>query len=724
MIQIRKRILEIDEQLEDIRNNKSEKKYNNSIKDKEIIGNNIWYEEGITIIIPIYNGNKFIKRLIHSLDELIKVDINFEILFVLNGSEETIKNDLDQLVFNLKQSTLETNNYTILYSQKGPGFARNVGIENSKYSHTLLLDCDDTLHPNTLKLLSKYLHSTTEIKVFNIKDVIGDLIEKKDNVIQKEKNKFLGQRISNYINIPKIISINGAKLIPTHMLSIQKYDTSLKSGEDIELMMRIIALYEPVFNIINESECIYYRYVEKNSVSRQDLSYEFNVIQRIEVIKKLSIQLNGVDNENVRALIMNRMDAQASFINKYLLINRDNYHNVLSLLKEINSDYLPYSIINKNIQEVLFIGYCFAPYADTSGVVLSKRIDEIGLPCDVISNNMSDVREIDLTLKQISLPYIHRHFEVSSKSSFSNWNLMQNFIRTGYKKSRNHNYKIVYSRVLWPASHFLAYKIKNKNKNIKWIAEFSDPVLYDIKNKVRESKITSQLYMNKLKKDVPDNWKKYITNNLFDLTEIIPFIFADELIFTNNNQMITMINRIQEEELRQEIIKKATIKPHPTLSKNYYDIEPTLLELDKEKFNIGYFGNFYETRGLKEVYELMNKPNLISHLNNSKKQLHFSVFTNDVSLAKSLLDTSNISENIDINHSLPYFEFLNAMNKFDALIVMDAHTKEYKSLNPYLPSKLSDYLGSNAQIIAFTENDSPLDKINSEKITKLKIRPK
>ena len=43
---------------------------------------------------------------------------------------------------------------------------------------------------------------------------------------------------------------------------------------------------------------------------------------------------------------------------------------------------------------------------------------------------------------------------------------------------------------------------------------------------------------------------------------------------------------------------------------------------------------------------------------------------------------------------LVFFEFLNLTTKFDCLIVNDANTKDYKEINPYLPSKLSDYLGS------------------------------
>ncbi|WP_414051193.1 glycosyltransferase [Macrococcus animalis] len=719
MIPIRKRILDIDKKLAEL-NGKNDSSFEN-----KIIENTLYeYDKGISLVIPIFNGKQYLLRLISSLSKLNVSKVNVEFLFILNGSDEQIKEDIDELVSLIKSNTFDERYYQILYSSKGAGNARNIGIKHAQFSHILFLDCDDTLHQNTLSHLLKYLDFNNEIILFNIKDVVNGQIESKDNIIQKEKNKFLGKKTNNYNNIPKIISMNGAKLIPTHFLNNHLFDPYLKSGEDIELMMRIIAEFEPIFYIIDEEECIYFRHVEENSVSRQALSYAFNVEQRIQVIERLSQLLNKTDNSSVRELVMNRMDAQASFINKYLIENKSEYKMIISLLKDIDSEYMPYAHINKNLQEVLYVGYCFAPFADTSGVVLSKRIDEIGLPCDVISNDMSDVRDMDLSLKKISQPYIHSHYEINSKSSFSNWNLMQNYIRMGYKKSLKHNYNKLYSRVLWPASHFLAYKIKMKKPKIHWTAEFSDPVLFDIKNIKRESKITSILFLRNLKKNVPERWKKYINTNLFDMTEIIPFIFADELVFTNSNQLKTMISRINDDKLKDEVIKKSKIKPHPTLLKKYYEIEQTLLELDDSKFNIGYFGNFYETRGLKEIYELIQNPSLIEHLNKENKPISFNVFTNDVSTAKSLLRLNDVIHKININQSLSYFEFLNATNKFDALIVMDAHTKEYKHINPYLPSKLSDYLGSEAHIIAFVEPGSPMDDVISDKITKIKISSK
>jgi hypothetical protein len=48
--------------------------------------------------------------------------------------------------------------------------------------------------------------------------------------------------------------------------------------------------------------------------------------------------------------------------------------------------------------------------------------------------------------------------------------------------------------------------------------------------------------------------------------------------------------------------------------------------------------------------------------------------------------------------------------KFDCLIVNDAHKKG--EINPYLPSKVSDYLGSGTDIWALYEENSTLSKLD------------
>lgn len=701
-MRIRKRIQEIDQLLSKIERN--DPLYIEDTVEESIqpIKN-----KGISVIVPLYKSRKYLHQLVENINAFKST--TFEVIFVLNGDTVSVEEDIETL-----NSLNKEFKYHIIESEQGASIARNKGIGAAQYSHTLLLDADDTLHPHTLFELSNHL-DFANISVFHLYNVHNEKIEQ-DNIIEKEKNQLKVQLSSNYMKLTKILSMNGAKLIPTHYLKSVHFDETLTSGEDVVLMMEIIKRFRPIINIIDNKACIYYRHMTDQSVSRQSLSYAFNVTDRIKVLQALAKLLDIEDDITIRQLIMNRMDAQAGFINKYLHYDTTVYQQVIQELQSIHSEYLPYQSVNKGLAHTLYVGYCFAPYNDTSGVIMGKRIAERKVPCDVISNNMSDVRTTDYTLNELSEPYIAKHFGINSKSSFSNYQLMNEFVQQGAKKLKNNTYKEIYSRVLWPASHLLAWKLNTNNT--RWIAEFSDPVLYDIKNKQRRSKVPFT-FVKKIKKQAPEKYHPYINDNLYNLVEMLPFMFADEIVFTNKKQMKQMIKRFTE-DIQQEIISKSVINPHPTLEAHYYEKQRALITVDKNKFNIGYFGNFYETRGLKEIQELVEQPMLIEKLNQSNLPLEFHIFTSNPVNVRQMISQYEMTQ-VYVHEALPYFEFLNATKQFDALIVMDAHTKGIKEENPYLPSKLSDYKGSGVPVIAYCEAGSPMDEIESEQILKLHI---
>ena len=70
------------------------------------------------------------------------------------------------------------------------------------------------------------------------------------------------------------------------------------------------------------------------------------------------------------------------------------------------------------------------------------------------------------------------------------------------------------------------------------------------------------------------------------------------------------------------------------------------------------------------------------------------------------------SDNYIVQKPIGYLDFLNATTKFDVLVVSDVITKGNFEVNLYLPSKLSDYLGSKSDIWALYEKGSSLSKFD------------
>ena len=649
---------------------------------------------GISLIIPVHRGEDFMRRLIQCIERQTLDAELFEVIVVFNGefeaSEEIFK-------------TIEKKkNYTVLYSDKSVARARNMGIEAARFQYAAFLDADDTLSDHYLE------HSLQEAEPYSILlnkiyDVKNGRSDGGANHISKEILKSPTYPES-YFHVVKNLSLNGAKIIPSMMLKETLFDEGLQNGEDVVLYMKLVSEHKPVVKV-NPKSAVYYRYIVAGSLSRAVSSYQFNITDRLNVLTHLQDILKLEDSREVRTLIIDRMRAQAGFMNRYLKAHPHEYPKVISQVVHLTEEYFPFERMNEDLEKRLYISYCFPPYADTSGTVLAKRIREDHRPCDVIHNNMYAVRELDLTLERIAAPFIGKQIEINTPSSFSNKEYIRMFVEKSLENLTLSKYEEIYSRALWPASHVLAFEILKSVRTIRWIAEFSDPLYKDIKNTVRNTSYYTNKEVSAVKKKTPERYHQYLDDNLFNMTEVIPFIFADELVFTNEIQMESMIERF-DDVFKNMVRQKSVIKMHPVLPPYYYHYQKHYVDLNPDTINIGYFGNFYETRNVEEIMDIakmIEKKNL---------NIKLYIFTSDIKKAKSRVYADGYVDTIEVHSYLRYFEFLNALKDFDCLLINDAHTKEFHTDNPYLPSKFSDCLGSGAPIWIQYEPGSILEMIS------------
>ena len=727
----RKRLNEVNEALERLSRDENLEDINNdeflSIDQKKL-------PKGLSLIIPVYKGIGLLDGLIDCLIEQQIQSQNVEVIFILNGDQYSVDEDEEFIRTKCQQDGNLATRYKVLFSNPGASTARNVGIDYAHYSHVSFLDCDDFIHRNyikrSLELINKCNDDTIIIThIYNVEQQNRLMYrlnnDEGQNVIQKDIQRFVGQKTTDYLSLSKVLSMNGAKIIPLSMIKSSKlrFHDELNSGEDVVFMMKLVVKNKPTLYICNQSDdLIYYRVIQDHSVSRRELSFEFNVTERRMVIHRLGKLLNIIDDTDLRYFIKNRMNAQASFINVYLKENPEDKHRVITDVEDLKQEYLPFEYINKGLANTLYIGYCFPPFVDTSGIVLAKRIRERKEIVDVISHDMYKVRDIDFNLNKIARPYIANHMILEGSTSFRQWDDIEGFVNRGLAKVKQNKkkYKKIYSRILWPASHFLAYKLKEQQKNIIWSAEFSDPSLYDTEHHIRYSKVTNQNFIKSLKKNVPRSWTSYIDDNMFNLAELIAFIYADQLVFTNINQKELMLNRIKESDLRHKIEQKSIVQGQPITEKELYSVSDIHFPLDNDYEHIAYFGAFYKNRSLEQLINNIYEHRAYLNIN---KKIKLHVFTNQSELHS--LDEENINGMlISIYSYKNYFDFLSLLKQFNRLILTDTLTSDFYDKNPYLPSKLSDYLNSNTKIIAFVEQGSPLDQMNDQRIQKIKMRSK
>lgn len=89
----------------------------------------------VSVIIPTYNSEKYIKRCINSV--LCQSWLNFEVLVIDNGSGDNTLNILKNYKSNYE-------NITILNeSRRGPSYARNLGLRKANGEFVVFVDSDE-----------------------------------------------------------------------------------------------------------------------------------------------------------------------------------------------------------------------------------------------------------------------------------------------------------------------------------------------------------------------------------------------------------------------------------------------------------------------------------------------------------------------------------------------------------------------------------------------------
>lgn len=110
-----------------------------------ITNNNI----SVSIIVPVYNAEKYLKR---CLDSLLKQTLkNIEIILVDDASSDKSYNILKEY----QNKNMEKIQVIHLDSRRGPGGARNAGIEASRGEYIGFVDSDDDVKCSMYEILYK-----------------------------------------------------------------------------------------------------------------------------------------------------------------------------------------------------------------------------------------------------------------------------------------------------------------------------------------------------------------------------------------------------------------------------------------------------------------------------------------------------------------------------------------------------------------------------------------
>lgn len=179
----------------------------------------------LSIIIPVYNVEKYVSKCIESILDYPRNDI--EVIAVIDGSTDNSKGIIEE--YAIKDKRLKV----IYQNNKGVSSARNNGIHNAMGKYIMFVDADDWIEPKVLlKIIDKLNDDEGDLILVDYKNV------DKKKVLNVELN--LSKDVQNYQIYELLISGSKmnycwGKIYSTEIL--RKYNIlfreNIKVGEDV-----------------------------------------------------------------------------------------------------------------------------------------------------------------------------------------------------------------------------------------------------------------------------------------------------------------------------------------------------------------------------------------------------------------------------------------------------------------------------------------------------------
>lgn len=223
----------------------------------------------ISIIIPCYNGEKYVCRLFDCLNQ--QTSKNFEVIFVDDGSR-----DNSVYIAQQKLSECEFQCKIISVENGGVSRARNIGVNNAVGDYIMFVDVDDLITKDRVEYIERIFVTTgvdivlTEHRVIEDYDSCGlDKLPKINdnpdeyNIYSKDEilDIFLSERI-------KVNACGGGfsrKLIVENNL---QFVEGIKYCEDIHFMWQLFLSCEKVS--VSNKITYFYMYVSNSAMSKFD----------------------------------------------------------------------------------------------------------------------------------------------------------------------------------------------------------------------------------------------------------------------------------------------------------------------------------------------------------------------------------------------------------------------------------------------------------------------
>ena len=244
-----------------------------------------------SVIVPVYNVEKYIGRCIESILEQKFAD--FELILVDDGSTDTSGQICDQYALQDKRI------YVLHQENGGVSSARNAGLQRAQGEFISFLDSDDTVESNYLSCMAE-VDSEVDLVVCGVKNVFptGECSIKlyyNNKLIGGIKKEFILDAIEN-----RAIDFVYAKRYKRRLIEKNKiyFDEQMNLGEDTCFVVNYLCGSNSI-KYVTETPYRYHNY-EQNTLSTFELNYaEKLFIMNTKVLNILEGRYGEISNTKI-----------------------------------------------------------------------------------------------------------------------------------------------------------------------------------------------------------------------------------------------------------------------------------------------------------------------------------------------------------------------------------------------------------------------------------------
>ena len=352
----------------------------------------------------------------------------------------------------------------------------------------------------------------------------------------------------------------------------------------------------------------------------------------------------------------------------------------------------------------------FVPYNDTVTILSYKRLRNLDMDMDVFcfkgKEDQSLMKELekDGGFGKFHIRYtsdldwaIPRNYPLRLPVGLY---LMNKYVSDSLKEFEKGEYQYLFTSIVPGISHIAGAKIKKKHPEVKWIASFSDPF------KGSPYKKTDLEGRNIFYK-IAFNVGAFCLYN--DRYEEAAVKNADKLVFICEEQRDFTLRQYPNYE---ELVKKSVIYPLTYIPE--WEMYNNLLDAPKVNHEVKqavHLGRLYGLRRIDSFLEALRE--LKREIPDLKNKIIFHQYSEIQAPDVKKIEEYDLKDVFVLHDKVTYKESVEIMKGADILVLFDTLMPGAES-QPYLPSKIVEYLMLKKPILGICDDNSPSYRILKE----------